>query len=118
LRSDDLFERDASYDDNLIVSLLRDAARQVPELADLAAPIIHEDAPLIDADIQIQWCRGQLAALSHRYPHKSGHGHLLGERERAEIQKQLSRGLNRVASAEPKTPRGVAIKALHAEAWS
>jgi hypothetical protein len=31
----------------ILVSLLRDAARLVPEIAELAAPIVHEDAVLI-----------------------------------------------------------------------
>src|SRR5207248_11804884 len=34
--------------DDLAVSTFRDAAKQLPELAKLFAPIIHEDAALID----------------------------------------------------------------------
>jgi hypothetical protein len=40
------------------VKLLHTMAGLVPEIAELAAPIIHEDAELIDADMEIQWARG------------------------------------------------------------
>src|SRR5438105_3422717 len=56
-RFPELFDGECErWDEDLVVSMLRDAAKQVPELAELAAPTIHEDAPLIDADIEIQWC--------------------------------------------------------------
>src|SRR5207248_9640683 len=41
------FQRRSPADD-LAVSTFRDAAKQLPELAKLFAPIIHEDAALID----------------------------------------------------------------------
>jgi hypothetical protein len=75
----------------------------VPELAELAAPIIHEDAPLIDADIEIQWCQWRLAEENPTPPSRT-----------AEIRQKLNRLLERVAKAEAKTPRGQAIKSRHA----
>jgi hypothetical protein len=91
---------------DLVVSMLRDAAKLVPELAELAAPVIHEDALLIDADIEVQWCR---IALSDR---TFGAGPI-DERRRVEVEGQLSRALARIAKAEAKTPRGEAIKLKH-----
>jgi hypothetical protein len=88
------------------VSLLRDAAKLVPELAELAAPIIHEDAFLITADIKIQWCRDRLR------------DDCLNQKGREEIQQALSQVLDRVAKAEAKTPRGAAIKLRHGEPQS
>jgi hypothetical protein len=57
LRFPDLFcGAENGWSENIVVSILRDAAKQVPLLAELAAPILHEDAPLLDADIEIRWC--------------------------------------------------------------
>lgn len=67
-------------------------------MAELAAPIIHEDAALIDADIEIQWCRGRLADPD------SG---------RADARNRLAELLDRVAKAEARTLRGAAIKLQH-----
>ena len=78
------------------MSILRDAAKQVPELAELCAPIFHEDAALIDADIEIQECRKGL-----RTPDDD-----------ARIRGQLAR----IAKTEAKTPRGEAIKTKYAVA--
>jgi hypothetical protein len=78
----------------LTMSLLRDAARLVPELAELAAPIIHEDAVLIDADIEVQWCR------------KFG--------KDAQAARRLPAALDRIARTPAKTDRGKAIKSKHA----
>lgn len=36
--------------------MLRDAARIVPEIGELAAAVLHPDAVLIDAEIGIAWC--------------------------------------------------------------
>jgi hypothetical protein len=94
LRCPEMFEEDVpSWNHRAIVSVLRDVAKQVPEIAELVAPIIHEDALLIDADIEIQWCRDRLA-----------------EKLDDEIQEQLAELLDRVAKAEAKTPRGREIK--------
>jgi hypothetical protein len=79
---------------DLTMSMLRDAARLVPELAELAAPIIHEDAVLIDADIDVQWCR------------EFG--------KDAESAKLLRESLDRIARTPAKTDRGEAIKLKHA----
>jgi hypothetical protein len=79
---------------DLTISLLRDAARLVPELAELAAPIIHEDAVLIDADIEVQWCRE------------------VGKD--VEAARRLPGALDRIARTPAKTDRGRAIKLKHA----
>jgi hypothetical protein len=46
------------------VSTLRDAAKQVPDLADRLAPIIYEDAALIGVDIELQWRRYRAPVVS------------------------------------------------------
>src|SRR4051794_1170957 len=95
LRFPQLFEGDCEgWSDDLTVSMLRDAAKQVPALAELAAPIIHEDAPLIDADIGIQWCQRPdiIERVTSKFP------------------KQLAELLDRVANTEAKTDRGREIK--------
>jgi hypothetical protein len=106
LRFPELFDGDENgWAENIVVSILRDAAKQVPELAELAAPILHEDAPLLDADIEIRWCLDRLAdrgALTEPEPHRS------------EIREQLAKALDRVAKTEAKTPRGDEIKRRHA----
>jgi hypothetical protein len=96
LRDDDPGPHDTA------VSLLRDAAKLVPELAEYCAPLIHEDAFLITADIKIQWCREQLSEND-----------ILNQTGGEEIQQALSQVLDQVASAEAKTPRGAAIKLRH-----
>jgi len=109
-------ESDAySYGDALTVSLLRDAARVVPELAELAAPVIHEDAALIDAEIQVGWCRRQLASQP---PEPATGDESLDEFIRANhvrhiqgVRVRLARMLDRLATTEAKTARGRAIKA-------
>jgi hypothetical protein len=83
-----------SADEIWTASIVRDAAAVVPEIGELAAAIIHEDAPLIDADMTIQW----LAQVSP-------------DPERAEL---LRTTLARIASTPARTPRGEAIKARHA----
>jgi hypothetical protein len=78
------------WDEDLVVSMFRDAAKQVPELAELAAPIIHEDAPLIDADIEIQWCQERLAEENPTPLNRP-----------AEIRQKLNRLLERGREAVP-----------------
>lgn len=78
----------------ITVSMLRDAAALVPELAELAAPVIHEDAVLINTDIEIQWCR------------ETG--------DAAEAARRLPAVLVLIAQTPAKTERGEAIKAKHA----
>jgi hypothetical protein len=82
-------------EERLMVSILQDAAALVPEIGDLAAAVIHEDALLIEADMTLQW-----AALVPR-----------DDAERHEL---LRATLARIASTPAKTPRGEAIKARHA----
>jgi hypothetical protein len=100
----ELFEgTDDPWEADPIVSILRDAAKLVPEIGELAAAVIHEDAPLIDADIKIQWCRACLA-------NKPTFLHEI------EVRTKLSKMFDRVANTEAKTPRGREIKARHAGA--
>jgi hypothetical protein len=82
--------------DGILISLLRDIVRLVPELAELCAPIIHDDAILIDADLEIQERR-----TGSRSPDDD-----------ARIRGQLAR----IAKAPAKTQRGEAIKAKYAVA--
>jgi hypothetical protein len=88
--------------DATLCSMLRDAAAIVPDLADLVAPVIHEDAALIDAEIDIGWCRDRLADPDVDR---------LGQRD--EIKRLLSTMLDRVAKTEAKTATGVAVKSRH-----
>jgi hypothetical protein len=88
-------------DPDITVSLLRDAAGLVPELAELTAPIIHEDAVLIDADIEVRWCR----EIGDRNP---------VEAATVEAARRLPAALDRIAQTPAKTERGRAIKAKQA----
>ena len=80
----------------ILVSHFRDAARHVPELAELVVAIINDDAALIDADLEIQERR-----TGSRTPDDD-----------ARIRGQLAR----IAKTEAKTPRGEAIKTKYAVA--
>jgi hypothetical protein len=90
------------------VSILRDAAALVPEIGERAAAVIHDDAPLIDADMQVQWA---MEVLAMRDPYLSG----AAERQ-ADVRNTLRAALDRIANTPAKTPRGAAIKARHAGA--
>jgi hypothetical protein len=87
-----------------VVSLLRDAADVVPEIGECAAAIIHEDAALIEADMDIEW--------TERY------GRLDSPYERPEWRLRLRQRLRAkrelIATTAAKTARGEAIKARHA----
>jgi len=90
--------RDASLiGDNMITNVLCDAAAVVPQLAELCAPIIHADARLIDADIEV----GFLCELPTTN----------NERWRAERRSKLIAALDCIDATEAKTERGAAIKA-------
>jgi len=105
LRYSELLAEDGepSWEQRIIVGTLRDVAKQVPELADPLAPIIHEDAALIDADIEIRWCRDVLADEQ-----------ISSTPERDDdIREQMKRALDRIANTEAKTPRGDEIKLRH-----
>lgn len=82
------------------VSVLRNAAALVPEIGELAASIIHEDAELIDLDMEVTWARVVLAGERPCWP--------------GETEAKLAEALNRIAQAEAKTERGEEIKARHA----
>jgi hypothetical protein len=106
LRMPELFDGEPNgWSENIVVSILRDAAKQVPELAELVAPILHEDAALIDADIEIRWGREVLA--DKKIPSTP--------ERKAEIREQMKRALDRTAAMEAKTPRGDEIKRRHAD---
>ena len=101
------------WTDDLTASLLRDAAKLVPELAELCAPVVHEDAVLIDAEIDVRWCRGRLLDPPHRYayeetdePAKARHA-----KHQSELRARLDRMLQRIDKTAAKTERGQAIKA-------
>src|ERR1051325_3926343 len=106
-------EEERGWADDFTASILRDAAKLVPELAELCAPVIHEDAVLIDADIDVQWCRDRLLDLPQRYayeatdePAKARHA-----KNQAELRARLDRMLRRIDKTPAKTERGRAIKA-------
>lgn len=88
----------------LAASLVRDAATIVPEVAELAAPIVHEDANLIDADMGISWCREMLADSTTPKP------------RRREILGKMATLFTRIATTEAKTDRGHAIKTAASKA--
>jgi hypothetical protein len=61
LRIKEWFADDPDWDVKVAVAMLRDAAVVVPEIRELAAPVLNEDAALIDADMEIQRLRDRLA---------------------------------------------------------
>jgi hypothetical protein len=106
-------EEERDWADDLTASLLRDAAKLVPELVELCAPVIHEDAVLIDAEIDVQWCRDRLLDPPHRYAYETTdepakHRHV---KHQAELRARLDRMLRRIENSPAKTDRGRAIKA-------
>jgi len=94
-------------DDNdgaLAVELLRAVAEIVPEIAELSAAIIHDDAALIAADMDVIWARTVLvenATVIGRAPRQE---------RLSEIEARLAAALNRIAKTEAKTGRGEEIK--------
>jgi hypothetical protein len=87
-------------------SVLRNAAALVPEIAELAASIIHEDAELIDADMEVAWVH---ELLTMKRPDDWP-----GGTEAKLIVAKLAKARGRIAQTEAKTERGEAIKARHA----
>jgi hypothetical protein len=104
----ELFDARRCWNMELAASMLRDAAAIVPEVAELAAPVIHDDAALIDAEINIRWCRERLAE-PWPWPTSRVLGEAHDEKRRDEIEDKLKALLNRLATTEPKTDRGRAI---------
>lgn len=99
--------------DGLIGSLLRDAAELVPDVAECASPVIHEDATLIDADMTIGWAKDVLARNADGWAHlKDGGTHWSEWRQ--EVNDKLSHAFGVIANTEARTERGAAIKARHA----
>jgi hypothetical protein len=108
----DKTEEERDWADDLTTSILRDAAKLAPELAELCAPIIHEDAVLIDAEIEVQWCRDRLLDPPHRYAYETT-DHMAKIRyaaDQARIGARLDRMLQRIEETAAKTDRGRAIK--------
>jgi hypothetical protein len=93
--------------------MLRDAAAIVPEIGELAAPVLHEDAALIDAQIAIRWARDRLAEpVNPRLAEIWGDEWPEHEAEnRRKLETTLATALDRVAKTEAKTARGRAVKA-------
>jgi hypothetical protein len=92
------------------VAMLRDAAAIVPEIGELAAPVLLEDAALIDAEIEIKWARDLLAEPDNPWIIElSGADHVA--KKRRDLEAQLAAAIDRVANTEAKTARGRAIKA-------
>jgi hypothetical protein len=112
LRYPELFEDEPLYSNDIdgwgpneegfMVSLLRDGARRVPKIAELAAPIVHDDAALIETDLQLQLYHDRLTKLV--------------DGDIAELPDRLKKLLERIAKTGAKTPRGEAIKAKYAVA--
>jgi hypothetical protein len=86
-----------------MASLLRDAAALVPEIAECAVAVVHEDAPLIAADIDLTWVDEVWI------------GRPMSEWSDLAISKQR-KALDRIANTAAKTPRGEAIKMRWANA--
>ena len=101
LRIDDLFEENPGYVLKLIASLLRTAAGIVPEIAECAAAVVHSDAELIDAAMDVGWCDLMLA----KYP---------DDDRQPEVLARLNRALTRIRETAATSARGEAIKAQHA----
>ena len=113
-RCEDLFGGgDPDWNVSLLASILRDAAVLVPEIAECAAAVVHEDATLIDAEIGIRWCH-VLLVTGARGPRLLKQGEL----EALKIRAKLAALLDRIERTEAKTPRGEVIKARHARRGS
>jgi hypothetical protein len=113
LRIEEAFADDPDWSIEVAVSVLRDAAAIVPEICELAAPVVHEDAALIDAQIVIQWARDRLAepvnprlaeVWGDEWPEREA-------KNRCDLETTLAAMLDRVANTEAKTARGRAVKA-------
>jgi hypothetical protein len=91
----------APYIEHMKYSLLKDVSNAAPELAPLLAPVTDEDAALINADIEIQWCEEQMADdPSHRA-------------EGSEIDQILLAALDVIGRTPAKTDRGRQIRFKH-----
>jgi hypothetical protein len=93
--------------DDFMLSILRDAAKVAPILSDLVAPLVHEDAVLIDADMEIGVCREWFAEFGEG---KDRPG------RRQEVMESLSAAVHCIATTEAETAKGAEIKRRHAEA--
>jgi hypothetical protein len=110
LRIREFFDDDPDWETRFAVALLRDAAAIVPEIRELAATVLHEDAALIDAEIEIQWARIMLAEpINPRLVEIFGEEHEAENRRKNEA--MLAAAMDRVANTEAKTARGRAVKA-------
>ena len=110
LRIREYFDDDPIWEVRFAVSVLRDVAAIVPEIRELAAPVLHEDAALIDAEEEIRWARMVLAE-----PINLRRVEILGEeheaKNRRDLETSLAAAMDRVANTEAKTARGRAVKA-------
>jgi hypothetical protein len=99
--------------DPLLLAALRDAADLVPEIEEFAAPIFHEDAKLIDADIRVTWARLVLAEGDPTNWSLFPDGERRRLASRLDKEETLAKALDTIATTEAKAPRGEAIKAKH-----
>jgi hypothetical protein len=100
--------------DPLFLAALRTAADLVPEIEEFAAPIFHEDAKLIDADIRVTWARLVLAEGDPTNWSLFPDGERRRLASRLDKEETLAKALDTIATTEAKTPRGEAIKAKYA----
>lgn len=85
----------------------------MPEIEELAAAILHEDAKLIETDMEVAWAREVLADEEKDQTDWSAHRKARHPILRANTEGKLTKALDIIASTPAKTPRGEAIKAKH-----
>ena len=85
----------------------------MPEIEEFAAAIVHEDAKLIDADMEVAWAREVLAGEDCTNWSLFSDGEQRRLRSRLEKEERLAKALNTIANIPAKTPRGMAIKAKY-----
>ena len=91
--------------------MLRDAAAVVPEILELAEPVLHEDAALIDAEIVIGWARELIANPIRSSLIEPEEQEEYEARQRRNLEATVAAAMERVAKTDAKTARGRAIKA-------
>jgi hypothetical protein len=82
-----------------LTSLLRDAAALVPEIAECAAAIVHEDAALIDAEMTLEWVDAVWRDRDGNTP-----------QWRRDVLSDGQTAIDRIAETPARAPRGEAIK--------
>ena len=97
-------------------AMLRDAAVYVPEIAELAAAAIHEDAALIEADKTATWTRGELDEFERPMPPAASVLDFVYHRvkRRLDLDEELNDALTTIANIKARTERGKEIKERYA----